>query len=81
MGSPSGERTDILPTLGVNRSSVEFGIPATMKRRLADRELAVDRESMKRVLSESPQSLKAILEALLAKLQRDKPLVARSCEV
>lgn len=42
-------------------------------------ELAVDRESMKRVLSESPQSLKAILDALLAALQRDKPVVARSC--
>ena len=42
-------------------------------------ELAVDRESMKRVLSESPKSLKAILDALLAALQRDKPVVARSC--
>jgi hypothetical protein len=52
-----------------------------MKRRLAGRELAVDRKSGKRVLSESPQSLKAILDALLAKLQRDKTLVAWTCEL
>jgi hypothetical protein len=34
-------------------------------------ELAVHRESMKRVLSESPQSLKTILDALLGALQRE----------
>jgi hypothetical protein len=34
-------------------------------------ELAVDRESMKRVLSESPQSLRVILDALLAALQHE----------
>jgi hypothetical protein len=34
-------------------------------------ELSVHRESMKRVLSENPHSLKAILDALLAALQRE----------
>jgi hypothetical protein len=34
-------------------------------------ELSVHRESMKRVLSENPHSLKSILDALLSALQRD----------
>jgi hypothetical protein len=34
-------------------------------------ELAVDREGMKRILSDSPQSLKAILDALLDVLHRE----------
>jgi hypothetical protein len=36
-------------------------------------ELSVHRESMQRVLSESPQSLQTILDALLSALQRDSP--------
>ncbi len=36
-------------------------------------ELSVHRESMQRVLNENPQSLQAILDALLGALQRDTP--------
>jgi hypothetical protein len=36
-------------------------------------ELAVDRESLHRVLRESPHSLKSILDALLSALQRVRP--------
>lgn len=36
-------------------------------------ELSVHRESMQRVLGESPQSLQTILDALLSALQRDSP--------
>lgn len=36
-------------------------------------ELTVHRESMQRVLSENPQSLRTILDALLSALQRDTP--------
>ncbi|HEX4484922.1 MAG TPA: hypothetical protein VH088_01555 [Terriglobales bacterium] len=36
-------------------------------------ELTVHRESMQRVLSESPHSLKTILDALLAALRRESP--------
>jgi hypothetical protein len=36
-------------------------------------ELAVDRQSLHRVLSESPHSLKSILDALMAALQRESP--------
>ena len=36
-------------------------------------ELSVHRESMQRVLSESPQSLQTILDALLSALQQDCP--------
>jgi hypothetical protein len=36
-------------------------------------ELAVHRESMQRVLAESPASVQAILDALLSALQRDVP--------
>jgi hypothetical protein len=37
-------------------------------------EISVHRESMQRVLSESPQSLRTILDALLSALHRDTPL-------
>ncbi len=36
-------------------------------------ELAVDRQSLHRVLSESPHSLKSILDALMAALQKEIP--------
>jgi hypothetical protein len=36
-------------------------------------ELAIHRESMQRVLSENPESLRSILDALLSALQRDIP--------
>jgi hypothetical protein len=36
-------------------------------------ELAIHRESMQRVLSENPESLRSILDALLSALQRDVP--------
>ena len=36
-------------------------------------EISVHRESMQRVLSESPQSLRTILDALLSALHRDMP--------
>ena len=44
-------------------------------------ELAVHRESMQRVLSESPHSLKAILDALLAALRQDPPEIRRNLEL
>jgi hypothetical protein len=44
-------------------------------------ELAVHRESMQRVLSESPHSLKVILDALLAALRRECPELPRDPEV
>jgi hypothetical protein len=44
-------------------------------------ELSVHRESMQRVLSESPHSLKTILDALLAALRRGSPGVAREPEL
>jgi hypothetical protein len=44
-------------------------------------ELSVHRESMQRVLSESPHSLKTILDALLAALRRGGPEVARDPEL
>jgi len=43
-------------------------------------ELAVDRESMKRVLYESPHSLRTILDALLSALQRPAPPIAQEPE-
>jgi hypothetical protein len=43
-------------------------------------ELAVHRESMQRVLSESPHSLRAILDALLAALRRDSSQSAQAPE-
>jgi hypothetical protein len=44
-------------------------------------ELSVHRESMQRVLSESPHSLKTILDALLAALRRDATEVPRDPEL
>ncbi len=38
-------------------------------------EISVHRESMQRVLSESPQSLRTILDALLSALHRDMPRI------
>lgn len=46
-------------------------LPASGIRQIG--ELSVHRESMQRVLSESPQSLQAILDALLSALHRDSP--------
>ena len=46
-------------------------------------ELSVHRESMQRVLRESPESVQAILDALLSALQRDSPRAEperRECE-
>ena len=62
-GSRAGRRTRTFWDAGGN-------IDTTGARQIG--ELAVHRESMKRVLNESPQSLKAILDALLSSLEREK---------
>lgn len=46
-------------------------LPASGVRQIG--ELSVHRESMQRVLGESPQSLQTILDALLSALQRESP--------
>jgi len=44
-------------------------------------ELAVHRESMERILVESPQSLRTILDALLGALRRDRTRTRTGAEV
>jgi hypothetical protein len=64
------------PSRNVNHGISEFELDA---RPIG--ELSVHRESMQRVLRESPHSLKTILDALLAALRRENPELPRDPEL
>lgn len=57
------------PNAGIRRSTAFLAQRPETQRSRPIGELAVDRESMRRVLTESPHSLRTILDALLKALQ------------